>query len=114
MAQGYGVRLLVNSREVDHRHPVLGGDEVPVDPGKHLDHVVVVTEFGVFPLDVPGRKFGDGFHLNPIQDRGVQLLAPAEARADRDPNHHAGLILLGFIPEPNSGGLPVVSEDVSI
>ena len=76
---------------------MLGRDEVSVNPGEHLYHIVMGPEFRVFALDIPGRELGYGLYLNPVEDRGVQLLAAAETRANRHPYHHARSIFFGLI-----------------
>src|SRR5205085_1275662 len=96
----FGIRalgLLIDSRKIDNRDPMLGSDEVSVNAGEHLYHIVMGPEFRVFALDVSWRELGYGFHLNPVEDCRVQLLAAAETGADRYPNHHSRSIFFGLI-----------------
>src|SRR5579862_6249189 len=96
--------LLVDPAEINDRHLVRGGDEVAVDSAEHPYHVVLASELRVLALDIARAQVLDCFDLDPIQDRGIQLLAAAEAGADRDPDDHTGLILVGLVSEPDGDG----------
>lgn len=80
-------------------------DKLTIDSAEHANHVVMASKFGIFALNVPGRKFADRLDLNSIQDCRVQLLAAVESGPYCDPNDLAGLVFFAFVAETYSSGL---------
>jgi len=109
-----GLRLVVDSGEVDHRYVVLGSDQVAIDARQHVQHLIGGPEFGILSFDVAGREFGNLLHLDPVENGGVEFLPAAKSWANRDPNDHSGLIFIRLVSQSDGDRLTIVSKHVPV
>src|SRR3954468_10548961 len=102
-------------READHGHRFIGGDGAAVDLFEELDLLLEPAELGVVVLDVARRELGNALHLNVVDHGGEDLLARAVAKADRNPDDLAALVLVALVAKPDrrrlATALELVDED---
>ncbi len=90
------------------------GDELAINSAEKADHFVLGSDLGIFALDVARAELGDAFTLDAVENGAVKFLPPSESWTDRDPDNHALLVFVGFVPEANCGGFPTRSKQLIV